>query len=107
MKHSLMNGLGSVQRPVALMLALIPLGSLAVSYCILRWAVNMAAYGCIGDPNVSGIFAGFGTLFRDYAIPVLVLTVVLAVLNLLCAFASTQRRSSVTKHRLRWSVSQS
>ncbi|MHC1766154.1 MAG: hypothetical protein AB9869_17940 [Verrucomicrobiia bacterium] len=78
------------------MLALIPLGSLAVSYCILPWAVNMAAYGSIGDPNVSGIFAGFGTLFRDYAIPVLVLTVVLAVLNLLCAFAMRPRQTGLS-----------
>jgi hypothetical protein len=92
MKRYLMNSLGSVQRPVAVMLTLIPIGSLAVTYCILRWAVNMATYGSIGDPNVSGIFAGFGTLFRDYAIPVLVLTVVLAVLNLLCAFAMRPHR---------------
>lgn len=87
-KRYLVNGLGSIQRPVALMLALIPVGSLIVTYCLVRWTVLMASQGSMGDPNIAEILSGFGTLFREYAMPVLGLTVALAFLNLLSAFVT-------------------
>jgi hypothetical protein len=92
MKQRLISGLGSIQRPVALMLALIPLGSLLVTYGLIRWTVLMANHGSMGDPNMVEILTGFGTLFREYAMPVLVLAVVLAALNVLSAFAARARR---------------
>ncbi len=69
------------------MLALIPLGTLAVTYWLARWTGFMAVHGTMGDPNIAEILGGFGTLFREYALPVLTLTVVLALLNVWSAFA--------------------
>lgn len=96
MKRNFFDGLGSIQRPVALMLALMPIGSLAVTYGLIRWTRLMATHEPMVDPNVAEILSGFGTLFREYAIPVLVLTVVLAVLNVLAAFAARARKTVVS-----------
>jgi hypothetical protein len=93
MKRRIFNGLGSIERPVALMLAFLPIGSLAVAYFLVRWTGFMATHGAMGDPIISDILRGFGALFREYAIPVLILTVALALLNLLSAFAAHSHRA--------------
>lgn len=92
MKRHLLNGLGSIQRPVALM----PIGSLVATYGLVRWTRLMVSHEPMADPNVVEILASFGTLFREYAIPVLVLTVALAVLNILAAFAARAQRAEVS-----------
>lgn len=91
MKQSFLKGLDSIQRPVALMLAFLPIGSVAVAYGLVQWTRLMVIHEPMVDPNVAEILTGFGTLFREYAIPVLLLTVALAVLNVLAAFTARPR----------------
>ncbi len=55
----------------------------------------MTANGRITNPDLAMAVEGFGTLFRDYAIPVLILSLVLAVVNLWCAFAVRAREFGV------------
>jgi hypothetical protein len=95
MKQYFLNGLGSIQRPVAVMLAFLPIGSLVVACGLVRWTRLMVTNEPMVDPNVAEVLAGFATLFREYAIPVLVLTVTLAVLNLLATFAVRTRKARV------------
>ncbi len=95
MKSILTRSLNSVRRPIALMLVLLPAGALAVSYALVQWSVLMTADGRITDPNLSMTIEGFGNLFRNYAIPVLVLSLVLAVVNLWCAFSTRPRECAV------------
>jgi hypothetical protein len=95
MKLYFLNGLGSIQRPVAVMLAFLPIGSLVVAYGLVRWTRLMVTSEPMVDPNMAEMLTGVGTLFREYAIPVLMLTVALAVLNLLAAFAVRTRKARV------------
>jgi hypothetical protein len=87
MKTNFGSGVSMVRRPIALMLALLPAGALAFSYCVVQWTSMMTANGRIDNPDLAMTIGGFGTLFRDYAIPVLTLSVVLALANLWCTFA--------------------
>jgi hypothetical protein len=95
MKQIILGSLRSVQRPVAVMLTLIPLGSLVVTFYLVRWSQMMTAHGTM-DPNIAGVVTGFGTLFREFAMPILVLTVALAVLNVVSAFAARVQRPEVS-----------
>jgi NADH:ubiquinone oxidoreductase subunit 6 (subunit J) len=92
MKQAMAKVLNSIQRPVALMLTLISLGALAFSCLILTWAVQMGR-SAVDDSHVADLLAAFATLFREYTIPVVVLSLILAALNLVCAFRSRVRSS--------------
>lgn len=74
------------------MLTFLPIGFLLVAYWLSRWTGFVATHGSMGDPNIEEILRGFSTLFREYAIPLFMLTASLAVLNLLAAFAAHVRR---------------
>lgn len=86
MKRCFLQSFGSVQRPVALMLAFISVGSLVFNFYLARWTGVMARQGAMGDPNIAEVLNGFSTFFRDYAMPVLILAVALAVVNVISAF---------------------
>lgn len=77
------------------MLTLLPAGALAVSYGIVQWTYRMTANAHVTNPELAMTIEGYATFFGDYAIPVLVLSVVLALLNLCCAFAARAQRCSV------------
>ena len=87
------DNLRVLNRPVALMLALIPAGALAFSYCAVKWTSMMMAQATFTNPELANVIEGYRTFFGDYAIPVLALSVVLAALNLCCAFS---RHTQVT-----------
>jgi NADH:ubiquinone oxidoreductase subunit 6 (subunit J) len=91
MKINCASGVRTLRRPIAVMLALLPAGALAFSYCVVQWASMMTANGRITNPDLAMTIEGFGTLFREYAIPVLILSLVLALVNLWCAFAVRTR----------------
>jgi hypothetical protein len=91
MKFKVDSGLEILRRPVALMLALLPIGALVVSYGIVQWTFRMVANAHLMNPELAMTVEGYATFFRDYAIPVLVLSVVLAVVNLWCAFSVRPR----------------
>ena len=73
------------------MLALLPAGALAFSYCVVQWSAQMTADGRITNSDLDMAIRAIGTLFRDYAIPVLILSIVLAVINFWCAAKSTEK----------------
>lgn len=96
MKPNLIGGLETLRRPVALMLALLPVGALFVSYCIVQWTFKMTAGAQITNPELSMVIEGHAAFFRDYAIPVLILSVLLAVVNLWCAFTVRLRQRATS-----------
>jgi hypothetical protein len=95
MKQYLANSLRTLQRPVAVMLTLLPAGALVFSYFMVQWASNMMANGPIANPDLAMTIEGIGSLFGNYAIPVLSLSVVLATLNLCCAFTRRTQSNAV------------
>jgi hypothetical protein len=81
------NITGALRRPIALMLTLLPAAALVVSYGIVQWTSRMTAHAHITNPELALTIEGYATFFRDYAIPVLILSLGLAALNLWCAFS--------------------
>ena len=77
------------------MLAFLPIGSLVIACGWSDGLDRMVTNEPMVDPHVAEVLAGFATLFREYAIPVLVLTVTLAVLNVLATFAARTRKAGV------------
>jgi amino acid transporter len=86
MKGYLFSCFTSLQRPIAIMLALITAGLFLVNYWFTGLVIQMAELASQGDPNVTEMLRGFGTVSREYGLPVLTLTTALAVLNLFSAF---------------------
>jgi hypothetical protein len=95
MKFNTFIGLDSLRRPIALMLTLMPAAALVVSFGIVHWTTRMTAYSHITNPELAMTIEGYAAFFRDYAIPVLVLSVGLAVVNLWCAFSVRPRERGV------------
>ena len=88
MKLNFSSGVGSLRRPVALMLVLLPAGALAASYGIVQWTSMMRANVHLTNPELALTIEGYATFFHDYAIPVLILSVILAFVNMWCAFST-------------------
>ena len=77
------------------MLALLPIGALIASYGIVQWTFAMTANAHIMNPELAMTIEGYATFFHDYAIPVLILSVALAMVNLWCAFTVRPREAAV------------
>jgi hypothetical protein len=95
MKPTVFGVLGNLHRPVAIMTTLFPIAALVVTYGTVQWMQRITPNWQITNPELAMTIEGYATFFQDYAIPALMLAVALAVVNLLCAFASRARACGV------------